>query len=98
MERILARLALEAAAEPPEDGDVHADPPVKVHKHAERPRNTKVARGGCVARAQDPRAHQHRDVDAGPWGEGRRQGDLVVTRCSRVWSVDERNGVVVGGV
>ena len=49
MARSLARLALEAAAEPPAGGDAHADSPIEPPKHTKCPRNTQMARGGGVA-------------------------------------------------
>ena len=42
-------VALEAAAEPPAGGDVHTNPSVEAHNHAECPSNSQVARCGGVA-------------------------------------------------
>ena len=94
MARSLARLALEAAAEPPAGADVHADPPVEAPKHGECPSNAQVARGGGVAGVQDPRAHEHRYVDT----RAVRRSSVVLAGRVRARAVNEKNGVVVGGV
>lgn len=57
--RSLARLALEAAAEPPSGRDVNTNLQIEVRNHAECPRSTRGATGGGVARVQGPRAHPH---------------------------------------
>ena len=91
-------MEFETAAEPPVGGYIHADPPVETPKHAERPSNAKVAGGGRVASVQDPRAHQHRDVDARGLVVRGGQGGYALARRGRVRPVDEKNGVFIGGV
>ena len=98
MARSLARLAFETAVEPPAGGYIHADPPVETPKHAERPSNARVAGGIGVVSVRYPRAYQHSDVDArGLVVRGGQRG-YGVTRRGRVRPVDEKNGVVIGGV
>ena len=74
--RSLARLALEAAADPPAGGHVHPNPPEKAREHADASMLTVFEtpksgwrwwRDRCV----HPRAHQHRNANPLGLGGGR---------------------------